>query len=180
MCPAPAVIHGMYKLEEEKKEKSQGSKKKNGRRISSCTATGRSSPPRKIMQVFFFFTSLSVFPVSIARGKKKLKRHPEEGKTIYGSVVYIASRVYRRQGQPSRALSVHFGGKTCFINAYMRGNLPLQRFGLASLTGLIIFRPTCSSHSFSFLRLSVQRNEIKKNEDSRCKEKSCKLGRLLI
>lgn len=91
-----------------------------------------------------------------------MKRHPEEGKTIYGSVVYIASRVYRRQGQPSRALSVHFGGKTCFINAYMRGNLPLQRFGLASLTGLIIFRPTCSSHSFSFLRLSVQRIEIKK------------------
>lgn len=59
VCPAPAVIHGMYKLEEEKKKKSQGSKKKNGRRISSCTATGRSSPPRKIMQVFFFFLPLS-------------------------------------------------------------------------------------------------------------------------
>lgn len=144
-----------------KEKKSQGSKKRNGRRISSCTATGRSSPPRKIM-LFFFFTSLSVFPVSIARGKKKLKRHPEKGKTRYGSVVYIASRVYRRQGQPSRALSVHFGGKTCFINAYMRGNLPLQRFGLTSLTGLIIFRPTCSSYPFSFLRLSVQRIEIKK------------------
>lgn len=145
-----------------KRKKSQGSKKKNGRRISSCAATGRSSPPRKIMQVFFFFYLSLRLSCLDSSGEKKLKRHPEEGKTIYGSVVYIASRVYRRQGQPSRALSVHFGGKTCFINAYMRGNLPLQRFGLASLTGLIIFRPTCSSHSFSFLRLSVQRNEIKK------------------
>lgn len=144
-----------------KEKKSQGSKKRNGRRISSCTATGRSSPPRKIMLFFFFYLSLRLSCLD-SSGEKKLKRHPEEGKTIYGSVVYIASRVYRRQGQPSRALSVHFGGKTCFINAYMRGNLPLQRFGLASLTGLIIFRPTCSSHSFSFLRLSVQRNEIKK------------------
>lgn len=65
VCPAPAVIHGMYKLEEEtKKKKSQGSKKRNGRRISSCTATGRSYPPRKIMQVFFF---LSLSPSFLSR-----------------------------------------------------------------------------------------------------------------
>uniref|UniRef100_A0A224YF11 Uncharacterized protein n=1 Tax=Rhipicephalus zambeziensis TaxID=60191 RepID=A0A224YF11_9ACAR len=114
-----ACCYSWYVQARRKKEKKrQGSKKRNGRKISSRAATGRSSPPRKIMLVF---TSLSVFPVSVARGKKKkkLKGHPEEGKTIYSPVVYSFSCLQTPR-PASRALSVHFGGKTCFINAYTR------------------------------------------------------------